>query len=212
MHEIGWHYERSRTRIDDLLRPADADAWDVPVLACPGWRVRDVVAHLLGNTEDAAAGRLDGPPTEVQTQDQIDRHRDDDPVTLLDAWAEVGPFVAAVVTQTDMWPAAIDVVSHEHDIRGALTQPGARDDASITELAELMRTFDTPRPVSVAFDADEPSDGDALRLRTTAFELVRLRMGRRSRRQVEALDWSDDPTDVLPHLFIFGPSPTDIVE
>ncbi|HWJ62642.1 MAG TPA: maleylpyruvate isomerase family mycothiol-dependent enzyme [Acidimicrobiales bacterium] len=214
MHEVGWHYERSRGRIDGLLRSADDDTWNAPVAACPGWRARDVVAHLLGNTEDAAAGRLDGPPTEAQTRDQVDRHRDDDPVALLDAWAEAGPFVAAVVSQTEMWPAAIDAVSHEHDIRSAIGQPGGRDNESILELADLLRQFDPPRLLSIVFEdesLDPPADG-TLRLETTPFELVRLRLGRRSQEQVEALAWSDDPTDVLPHLFIFGPSPTDLLE
>lgn len=213
MHEVGWHYERARNRIDGLLRSADDDTWNAPVAACPGWRARDVVAHLLGSTEDAAAGRLNGPPTEEQTRDQVDRHRDDDPVALLDAWAEAGPFVAAVVSQTEMWPAAIDAVSHEHDIRAAIGQPGARDDESITELAALLREFDTPSPLSITFDLEDdvPDDG-TLRLTTTEFELVRLRLGRRSQRQVEAMNWSADPTELLPHLFVFGPAPIDIVE
>ena len=221
MHEIGWHYERSRMRIDELVRNAEPDAWVAPVAACPGWRVRDVIAHLIGNTEDAAAGRLNGPPTEAQTRDQIDRHRDESPIELLDRWAEVGPFVAAVLTETGMWPGAIDAVSHEHDIRAALDEPGARDDASVTEIAErLAGALEAPRPVEIVF-ADQPASSSVepqspgagvLRLRTTPFELLRVRFGRRSRRQVEALDWSDDPSDVLPSLFIFGPSPTDIIE
>lgn len=32
-------------------------------------------------------------------------------------------------------------------------------------------------------------------------------LGRRSRDQVAALDWSRDPEPVLDHLFVFGPSP-----
>lgn len=183
-----------------------------------------MVAHLLGNTEDAAAGRLNGPPTEAQTRDQIDRHRGDDPVDLLDAWAVAGPFVAAVVSESGMWPAAIDVVTHEHDVRAAIDRPGARDDESITELAELFCTIDSPRPVRIVLDppvsgtpdADTtpggPADDDLLTLRTTPFELVRIRLGRRSKTQVEALDWSDDPAEVLDHLFVFGPSPVDIDE
>jgi hypothetical protein len=37
-------------------------------------------------------------------------------------------------------------------------------------------------------------------------------MGRRSRDQLAALDWSGDPAPVLDHLVIFGPARTDIVE
>jgi hypothetical protein len=37
-------------------------------------------------------------------------------------------------------------------------------------------------------------------------------MGRRSRAQLAALDWSGDPSPVLDHLTFFGPSAADIIE
>src|SRR5262245_22251718 len=51
-----------------------------------------------------------------------------------------------------------------------------------------------------------------LGLRTTRFEAFRWRMGRRSRDQLAALDWSGDPAPVLDHLVVFGPARTDIIE
>ena len=56
------------------------------------------------------------------------------------------------------------------------------------------------------------SIGEPLVLRTTAFEVLRLRLGRRSRGQVERLDWSGDPGGIVDALFIFGPATHDIVE
>ena len=44
------------------------------------------------------------------------------------------------------------------------------------------------------------------------FEFFRLRLGRRSRRQVARLDWSDDPERVLDAMFVFGPATTDLDE
>ena len=50
-------------------------------------------------------------------------------------------------------------------------------------------------------------------LRTTAFEVFRLRMGRRSRAQVAALDWAPAPSDeVLDGLFVFGPADAPVIE
>jgi hypothetical protein len=49
-------------------------------------------------------------------------------------------------------------------------------------------------------------------LRTTRFEAFRWRLGRRSRSQVLDLDWSADPGFVIDELFVFGPSPSDILE
>ena len=76
---VGDRYRDARLRITALLEPVNDSAWDTPVDACTGWRVRDVLAHLVGVIEDAAAGRLGGPPDPVQTAAEVDRHRDDDP-------------------------------------------------------------------------------------------------------------------------------------
>ncbi len=46
----------------------------------------------------------------------------------------------------------------------------------------------------------------------TRFEALRWRTGRRSRAQLAAMDWSDDPTPVLDHLYLFGPAAADVVE
>jgi hypothetical protein len=37
-------------------------------------------------------------------------------------------------------------------------------------------------------------------------------MGRRSRSQFAALDWSGDPSPVLDHLVVFGPATSDVIE
>lgn len=57
-----------------------------------------------------------------------------------------------------------------------------------------------------------PDDGAELGLTTTRFEAFRWRMGRRSRAQLAALDWSGDAAPVLGHLTVFGPAARDIVE
>ena len=218
MHTIGWHYEASRHRLDALLRPLDDDAWLLPVAACPGWRVRDVLAHLVGNTEDGAAGRIQGgPPDEALTAEQVERHAGETPIELLDLWAITGPFVADAVTESGMWPAAFDVVTHEHDLRAALGSPGVRDDDSITELAGLLADqLAAAAPVVIDLGGrtvgSATGDGPAITWRTTPFELLRTRLGRRSADQVTAMDWDGDPTPVLGVLFVFGPSPLPIAE
>lgn len=204
-------------RLTEVLTDLPSDAWDTPVEACPGWRVRDVIGHLHGVVEDVEAGVLSGPPDEAQTAAEVERHRDDDPVALLAAWnASAEPF-EELVSAMSIWPAAIDSVSHEHDIRGALGRPGARDDESVLVLARLLVSgWSAPRPVVVDLDdgpaASSGGEGEPLRLATTSFEVVRARLGRRSRAQVAALPWSDDPTAVLDTLFVFGPRHQDLVE
>jgi len=57
-----------------------------------------------------------------------------------------------------------------------------------------------------------PDGEPVLGLTTTWYEAFRWRMGRRSRDQLAALDWSGDPGPVLDHLVIFGPARADIIE
>jgi hypothetical protein len=57
-----------------------------------------------------------------------------------------------------------------------------------------------------------PEGGAEIRLRTSRFDALRWRTGRRSRAQLAAMDWFDDPTPVLDHLYLFGPAATDVVE
>ncbi len=209
---VGDRYRSSRLRLSALLEPLDERGWVTPVPACPGWRVRDVVAHLVGVIEDAAAGRITGPPDPVQTAAEVDRHRDDDPLELLRRWSTIAPTFESAISDGSRWPALIDALSHEHDIRGALASPDHRDHRDLLRAADLL-TGGLPDGLVVELDGEAHHDPSAaLRLRTDHFEFFRLRLGRRSRQQVARLDWSADPGPVLDRLFVFGPAANDIDE
>ena len=220
MTDVGTHYRRSRERLTALLGEVDEAGWQAPVAACPGWRVHDVVGHLVGVVEDAMAGRMTViPPPDEQTAEQAERHRDDPPDRLLATWTEVaGPF-EPVISQFEAWPAAIDVHSHEHDVRAALARPGARDDELILDASRrLIEMLEVDGTISVDLGdgtdpvTSTPKPGPDYLLRASPFEVFRLRTGRRSRDQVAALDWSRDPEPVLDALFLFGPAEAPIVE
>lgn len=210
---VGDRYRSSRVRIEGLLGPIEDAQWDLPVAACPGWRVRDVLAHLVGITEDAAAGRIAGPPSPDQTADQVARHRHDDPRVLVRQWSDTAPAFEAGITAFEIWPAFIDVLSHEHDLRAALGDPGHRSHDDVLVAAGLL-TERLPDGLQIRFDGATTtgSGPSSVRLTTTPFEAFRLRLGRRSRPQVLALDWTGDPAPILDGLFVFGPAATDIHE
>jgi hypothetical protein len=116
-----------------------------------------------------------------------------------------------------VWPVVLDVGAHEHDIRGALGNTGARDsDVVRTGASVLLRGLRVPRPLVVRTEAEEvrvgPEDGEPVVLTTTVFEAFRWRLGRRSRRQLAAMDWSGDPEPYLDSLCVFGPAEDDVVE
>ena len=215
--QVGDLYRAVRLRTQDLLGPLDGAQWSLPVPACPGWDVHGVLSHLVGVIEDSGAGDLDGPPGPAQTADEVERHRATPSAALLWRWTELSPPFEQVLSSASIWPAFFDVLSHEHDVRGALGAPGERDGADVQLAAKLLlRSIDLGRPFRIdtgpAVLASAADGADALVLRTSAFEAFRLRMGRRSRAQVEAMDWSDDPGDLIDRLFVFGPASDDLVE
>ena len=212
-------YRDTRGRLSDLLLSLDAQELAAPVPACPGWTVADVSYHLFGVVEDVLAGRLTRPPTDAETAVQVERHRGRPVAEVVSAWeAAAAPF-EELIGGAKVWPAVLDVATHEQDIRGALGRPGGRDSEAVRVGADgLLGFLELPAPVR--FECEDlvkrvgPEDAgeDEIVLRTTRFETLRWRLGRRSRAQMERADWSGDPAPVLDHLFVFGPSPHDIIE
>jgi hypothetical protein len=53
-------YAELRGRVAGLVDDVDPSALEQPAPATPGWRVRDVLAHMIGVTDDVVHGRLEG--------------------------------------------------------------------------------------------------------------------------------------------------------
>jgi hypothetical protein len=214
--------ERYRFAVESFIefaRTLDDAAWATIVPCTPEWTVRDVLSHVSGIPDDAAAGRMDGAPGEAWTAAQVERNRSFSVADLLERWNQQAPAFADLIDQIGESRPPIDCHSHEHDIRHALDQPGARTNAIV----------DTPTfaivevPVRVVIELDDgstatsnPDAAATVTLRgATRFELFRSRLGRRSRRQVRAYDWSGADADieaVIDGWFSFGPSLVPIVE
>jgi len=210
-------YRETRERLTALVAGLDQKELGAPVPACPGWSVADVIGHLAAIPEDALAGRLTGPPSEEETAAQVDRFRGRPMAQTLAGWTELAPRFEEVVAAFKVWPAVIDVASHEQDIRGAVGRPGARDTEVIREMSGwLLARLSLPVRLRVTVEDAQiqvgPEGEPVLGLTTTWYEAFRWRMGRRSRDQLAALDWSGDPAPVLDHLVIFGPARADVIE
>lgn len=216
--ELDRLYRETRLRLVDLLGGLTAEELATPVPACPGWSVADVVYHLAAVVEDAVAGRLTGPPTDEQTAEQVARFRGRSVGEVVEAWEELAPRFEETIQAFEVWPAVLDVLAHEQDIRGAVDRPGARETEGVRLGSERLITWlRPPAPIVVRVEDAEyrvgPEDGEpVVGLDTTRFEAFRFRLGRRSRRQLCSLAWTGDPAPVLDHLVVFGPSREDIVE
>lgn len=218
MTDLAGLYRDTRERLAGLVAELDPAAFNAEVPACPGWAVRDVLAHLTAIPEDAIAGRLTGIPDEEFTADQVARFAGVPVAEMLTRWSAAAPQFEEAIQALRVWPAVIDVASHEQDIRGAIGLPGARQCAAIRHVVpRLVSWLDLPVPVRILTEHGEylagGGDGEPeLTLATSEFELFRWRMGRRSRAQIAAMDWSADPSAILGRLTIFGPAAGDVAE
>jgi uncharacterized protein (TIGR03083 family) len=212
-------------RVSTLAEGLDGPAADRAVPATPGWRVRDLIAHLVGVPADVLGGRLDGVATDAWTAAQVDARRDRSVPDLLAEWESTWPGFAAVLESlgrsnpTPARQAIFDAVTHEHDLRGALEQPGARDGGAWDIAWEfgawaLGATQDGDGALFLHAWDGQPvmvGTGDVTAtVRASSFDLFRAISGRRSPAQIRAFSWDGEPRP--ERLCVFPPRATDLVE
>ncbi|MGH3950972.1 MAG: maleylpyruvate isomerase family mycothiol-dependent enzyme [Pseudonocardiaceae bacterium] len=206
-------YDAARRRIGELVADGDVDA---PVTACPGWTVKDVVAHLAGGLGDFLAQRFDGVESGEWGERQVRQRREQSVRESLDEW-DSNRRNAGDLFDSPMGPVLItEVISHEHDIRAAFNRPGERDNTAVRaaltrplqELDKRLRAEGLPAlRIELEHGPRILGEGDSAgALRVSAFELLRAISGRRSDGQIRALDWDGDPEPWLGVLSLFGGS------
>jgi len=218
-------YSALHRRLDDLLAPTHGAE---PVPSCPGWTVRDVLAHLVGLCDDWINNRLGGYATPSWTADQVARHSGYTISALLERWTRLVREFAQLDDHPAMGPPARwafgDAIIHEADLRGALGAARAPHAAVLLSLeGTIVRWRDVlsnTRPPTMLvlrpIDAPEwtlgPVTEDApVVVRPAAYELFRALAGRRTEEQVRAWSWSGNPDAILiaglPYPFQWAESP-----
>jgi len=209
-------YRATRERVTALVTEAGPEVAELPVPACPDWTVRQVVAHLAGVCDDIVNNRLEGVGTDPWTAVQVTNRSDRSLTDLLAEWTEAGAKVEDLLATGMPEQLVFDEVTHEHDLRGALRQPGAHEcdavemglnfavagmDFSVTaaELPAVLVRSDGGQERTIG-------QGDTVAtLTASSFDLMRSFTGRRTVAQVAALDWGGaDPTPWLGAL-AYGP-------
>lgn len=202
-------------RVDALLR-GRAGIADLAVPACPGWNIQQVVAHLAGVAQDVVALNLENKGTSLWADAQVARlgaHRVDD---LLELWRQSLDDVQANVafaSDAGVCQLVFDTLTHEHDIRGALGEPGSRagdlafqaalgfvttmGDQVIRQAQMPALWLSTPTVGSVQLGDPHTARGHVA-LDVSDFEALRSFGGRRSIGQLLALPWDGDPTTLMP--------------
>lgn len=220
MGELGDAYRGLRERVNEIVRACDPDARHAGAPATPGWSVHDLVSHVTGVAVDITEGRLDGVATDPWTARQVDSRRTRDTLDVLDEWNAHASAIEAGID--DFGPAAFtllaDTATHEHDVRGALAAPGARDsDAMVLWWDALVHPGAMRRGPALEVELESGtvvlgSGAPVATLRTTRFELLRAATGRRSIEQMRAFVTRGELDPTLLVADRFTPRPDALVE
>lgn len=187
------------------------------VPACPEWSTKDLVAHVVGVTSDVVSGKVAGVGSEEWTAAQIAARRDRSVTELLAEWDSIAPTAEAAIDTIPKWMAGTligDLITHEHDLRGAINRPGARDSSGVAVALDTYARFfgrrikerDLP-PLELRADERSWQLGSGepqVSAKGEPFELLRALTGRRTHDEVRALGWSGDLEPYIDILSMYG--------
>jgi uncharacterized protein (TIGR03083 family) len=222
-------YASTRARINDLLAGIDDAGAATVVPACPAWTVADLTAHLAGVARALVERDRPGPDVQAWVDAQVAARQGRSVDSLLDEWNEfAAPFEDLIESKGGSFGFLLyDIVAHEHDLRGALQQPGARSSDGVTLALAIGRTLLERDLTANGLGAVQvrSADGDwsagtgepALTLDLSdqphgTWELFRLLGSRRSEAQLARYSWTGDWKAMLPGLAHMDLPNSDIVE
>jgi uncharacterized protein (TIGR03083 family) len=202
-------YRSLRGRVHDVVQQCDPQT---PAAATPEWTVHDVLAHLVGVTDDVVNGRLEGVATDPWTAAQVDARRERSIGEMLAEWDETGPQFETMLAASPMeiaGQAVFDAMTHEHDIRQALRRAGARDSDAVDLAWEWVMAMRTQGGApAIRFETEDGAEtvgaGEPVAtIEASRFEILRALTGRRTAKEIEAYGW--DPQPARPELLLAAP-------
>lgn len=218
-------YGSLRDEVINLVRPLPGDVLNQAVPLTPGWTNTEVVAHVCGLTVDVIDGIREGLGTAETTSRQVAERAGRSLEEVCEEWLDRGSEFGEVITNEPILGLRLsaDLVVHLHDMQHGLGE--SIDRTSVGSISGgrtyASRTPDRLSEVGNVAVTIELSDGSrhepngagdgvrALTLQTTPYDFLRSVTGRRSRAQVAALGWSDDPGDLLDVFSPYGALRTD---
>jgi uncharacterized protein (TIGR03083 family) len=234
-----WAYADAQGRLVELARSLSAAQLATSVPACPGWTVRDVLAHLDGIAADAIAGRVpeglddawqDGGAAAARdawTDHQVASRRDLPVEALLTGWDRHTRDLVQRLRRGDGFSdddpvgvtmPAVDLAVHIQDVRGALGCPGDRT-TSATQLAfgvyiawldQRLRAAGLPA-LQLSDGRRTWSAGDGTPDTTVTGDAFELFRVLSGRRSAEQIASLGWEGDPMPYLVTLSPYPLPVV-
>lgn len=211
-------YSTCRARLLDVAPTLSLDQLSAPLPATPPWVVLDGYRHLAGVCTDILDGAMEGAGSPEWTAVQLASRQDRTIQQVCAEWGERGPQLDARVAEAGEGMAfvAFDAWTHGQDVRAAIGGDAIRSEELVTALASIaIATFGRRYSAAgapalrvvvdgVQHPLGEGGSDSGLTLNTTAYELLRIIFGRRSRDQIEAAGWSGgDPALAIDAIHLF---------
>lgn len=200
-------YSDTRSRFIDLVRDLDDSEASIVVPLCPAWSVADVLAHVVGLNADLCGGMRDGLGAEENTARQVSSRQGRSIDDVCDEWLSYDQPMSEIAGRLPDLAVRLggDLIVHLQDVQHALGRPIVRDDEAtavaarryVDVLHERARAADLAVTVELIGIGTVPGGDGDLALATSPFDFLRSITARRSRRQVEGLHWTGDPTVLL---------------
>jgi uncharacterized protein (TIGR03083 family) len=204
--------------VSQLSSLSDVDA-QTAVPTCPGWSVKDVMAHVSGLVAETLAGVPLPRGSDEATARQVNDRAELSLAQLCCEWVGNADAFAALGDEDPTYVAALtcDLVVHAIDISEALDRPIDIDIEAVQRVASRygaslqQRAIEAGCMLTLVLDdivsGDGPSkdpaeassgnDDSKLVLRSSSHEFLRAVTGRRSGAQVRAMDWTGNPELLL---------------
>jgi len=211
-------YASARDDLIELARSLDEEQVGTKLPLSPEWTVKDAVSHVCGIVSDLLGGRMEGSGSDEWTARQVAERADRSIGEICDEWLSYSAAFDEELTRNPFRGIQLtgDLIVHTHDVRHALGLPIDQNSAATITGAHRYVPVAQKRAaerlgVSLSIELSDgttwpgPECAAQLRLETTPYDFLRSVTGRRSRRQVEALNWTGDPSLLLDEAWaIYG--------
>ncbi len=213
-------YRDLRDEFVELATSLSTEELHAPVALTPGWTGAQMLAHVCGLNVEVVGGAREGLGTDEATSRQVAMRAHLSLEEIAAEWMAHGDGLKAIVAELPVlgFRLSADLVVHLHDLQHSVgrsidsASPGSMSGGN-TYASRIVDPLAETAGVALTIELSDgntysPSGGSArqeLSLRCTPYDALRSITGRRSYREVEALDWSAPPGALLDALCPYGP-------